>query len=256
MIMSKTMRSIIFTILFLGLGMSNMAQPVAAEDLHSVTKPGYQSIQESVFRKHFKKYICRHLRKTESDVVVSRFKVKGNRPVPAGSVSFKLLQKGQKGGIKLQGYIKLTAEVNVDGQVKNEVLVSGYIDVFESVVCTSRHLKRGEVIEKDDVYLAKRNVSRLSSKVITHMDKAQGLTAKHNIKADTCLKEWMLGKTPVVNRGDIITIFAESGGLRVTVPGKVLMKGCPGDLIKVQNLMSEKRIYAKVIDDSSAMVEF
>ena len=253
MIMVKTIRSIFFMILFLGLCMSYMAQPVAGEDFQRVIKQSDQSIQESIFRKHFKEYVCRRLRKTEPDVVVSRFKVKGNRPVPAGTVSFKLFQKGRT---RLQGYVKLIAEVNVNGQVKNEVLLSGYIDVFESVVCTSRNLKRGEVIEKDDVYLAKRNVSRLSQKVITHIDKAGGLRAKHNIKADTCLKEWMLEKTPVVERGDIITIFAESGDLKVTVPGRVLMKGCTGDLIKVQNLMSKKDIYAKVVNNSTVMVEF
>ena len=253
MIMVKTIRSIFFMILFLGLCMSYMAQPVAGEDFQRVIKQSDQSIQESIFRKHFKEYVCRRLRKTEPDVVVSRFKVKGNRPVPAGTVSFKLFQKGR---MRLQGYVKLIAEVNVNGQVKNEVLLSGYIDVFESVVCTSRNLKRGEVIKKDDVYLAKRNVSRLSQKVITHIDKAGGLRAKHNIKADTCLKEWMLEKTPVVERGDIIMIFAESGDLKVTVPGRVLMKGCTGDLIKVQNLMSKKDIYAKVVNNSTVMVEF
>lgn len=251
--MVKTMRSIFFMILFLGLCMSYMAQPVAGEDFQRVIKQSDQSIQESIFRKHFKEYVCRHLRKTEPDVVVSRFKVKGNRPVPAGTVSFKLFQKGRT---RLQGYVKLIAEVNVNGQVKNEVLLSGYIDVFESVVCTSRNLKRGEVIEKDDIYLAKRNVSHLSQKVITHIDKAGGLRAKHNIKADTCLKEWMLEKTPVVERGDIIMIFAESGDLKVTVPGKVLMKGCTGELIKVQNLMSKKDIYAKVVNSSTVMVKF
>lgn len=256
MIMAKTMRSKFIMILFLGICMSYMAQPVAGEDFQRVIKPSDQTIQESIFQKHFKEYVCRHLRKTGSDVVVSKFKVKGNRPVPAGTVSFKLFQKGQKGRIRLQGCVKLIAEVNVNGQVKNEVLLSGYIDVFESVVCTSRNLKRGEVIEKDDVYLAKRNGSRLSPKVVTHMDKAEGLRAKHNIKADTCLKEWMLEKTPVLNRGDIITIFAESGDLRVTVPGRVLMKGCTGDLIKVQNLMSKKDIYAKVVNNSSVMVAF
>jgi len=253
MIMAKTMRSKFIMILFLGLCMSYMAQPVAGEDFQRVIKPSDQTIQESIFQKHFKEYVCRHLRKTGPDVVVSKFKVKGNRPVPAGTVSFKLFQKGR---IRLQRCVKLIAEVNVNGQVKNEVLLLGYIDVFESVVCTSRNLKRGEVIEKDDVYLAKRNGSRLSPKVVTHMDKAEGLRAKHNIKADTCLKEWMLEKTPVVNRGDIITIFAESGGLRVTVPGRVLMKGCLGDLIKVQNLMSKKDIYAKVVNNSSVMVAF
>jgi flagella basal body P-ring formation protein FlgA len=251
--MVNTMRNIFFIILYLGFCMVSLAQPAAGENLRRTVKQSLQSIQESTFREHFKEYICRQLRKSEADVVVSGFKVKGNRPVPAGKISFKLFQKNR---IRPKGQVKIIAAVNINGQVENEVMLSGYIDVFESVVCTSRDLKRGEVIKTDDVYLAKRNASRLSPKVLTHINKVSGLRAKHNIKADTCLKEWMLEKSPVVERGDLITIFAESGDLKVTAPGRVLMKGCTGEIIKVQNLMSKKDIYATVVDKSTVMVEF
>jgi flagella basal body P-ring formation protein FlgA len=251
--MVNTMRRIFLMILSLGLCMFSLTRPVTGENLRRTVKQSDQSIQESTFREHFKEYICRQLRKTEADVVVSRFKVEGNRPVPAGEISFKLFPKNR---IRPKGHVKLIAAVNVNGQVENEVMLSGYIDVFESVVCTSRDLKRGEVIKTDDVYLAKRNASRLSPKVLTHMDKVSGLRAKHNIKADTCLKEWMLEKSPVVERGGLITILAESGDLKVTAPGRVLMKGCLGDVVKVQNLMSKKDIYATVVNPSTVMVEF
>jgi len=253
MVKVNTMRSIFLMILCLGFFMFSLAQSVAGEDLRIKAEQSDQSIQEFTFREYFKKYICRQLRKSESDVVVSRFKVKGNKPVPAGKISFKLFQKNR---IRPKGHVKLIAAVNVNGQVENEVMLSGYIDVFESVVCTSRDLKREEVIKKDDVYLRKMKGARLSPTVITDMDKVTGLRAKHNIKADTCLKEWMLEKSPVVEKGDLITIFAESGDLKVTAPGRVLMKGCTGEIIKVQNLMSKMNIYATVVDKSTVMVEF
>jgi flagella basal body P-ring formation protein FlgA len=251
--MAKILLTIIFMILFLGFCTPAMGQPVDSEDFQRAVKRSDQFIQECIFREHFKEYICRHLRKRAFDVVVSRFKVENNRPVPAGTLSFNLFQKDR---IRLQGYVKLVAAVKVNGQVKNEVLLSGYIDIFESVVCTCRNLKREEVVTKDDVYLAKKNISRLSPKVFTHVEKAVGLRVKHNIKADTCLKEWMLEKPPVVERGDIITIFAESGDLKVTALGRVLMKGCTGELIKVQNLMTKKDIYATVVNNSTVRVEF
>lgn len=251
--MVNTMRNIFFTLLCLNLCMVSLAQPVAGDDLRGTVKQSDQSIQESIFREQFKKYICRELRKREADVFVSRFEVTGNRPVPDGKTSFKLFQKNR---IRAGGYVKLIAAVTVNGQVENEVMLSGYIDVFEIVVCASRDLKKGEVIKKDDVYLRKIKDSRLSPKIFTHMDKVSGLRAKHNIKADTCLKEWMLEKAPVVERGDLITIFAESGNLKVTVPGIVLMNGCTGEVIKVQNSMSKKDIYATVVNNSTVMVEF
>jgi len=251
--MVKAIRSIFFIILFLGLCTFSLAQPVACEDSQGIVKQNFQTIQESTLREQFKEYICRHLRKAESDVVVSGFKVKGNKPVSAGKISFKLFQKNR---MRFQGHVKIIVAVKVNGQVKNEIILSGYIDVFESVVCTSRNLKKGEVIKKEDVYLAKKDISHLSSKVLTHIDKAEGLMAKHNLRAGTCLKEWMLEKTHTLEKGDIVTILAESGDIKVTVPGRVLMKGYTGELVKVQNLMSKKYIYAKVVNSSTVIVEF
>jgi flagella basal body P-ring formation protein FlgA len=66
----------------------------------------------------------------------------------------------------------------------------------------------------------------------------------------------MLVRAPIVKRGDMVTILAESGGLRVSVPGKILEKGYKGQLVQVQNTMSRKKIYAKVINDATVMVDF
>jgi len=251
--MVKTIRSILFIIIFIGLCVFSLAQPVACEDSHKIVKQNFLTTQESILREQFKEYICRYLRKAESDVIVSGFKVKGNKPVPVGKISFKLFQKNM---VRLQGHVKIIAAVKVNRQVINEIILSGYVDIFESVVCTSRNLKKGDVIKKEDVYLAKKDISHLSSKVLTHIDKAEGLMAKHNLRAGTCLKEWMLEKTHTLEKGDIVTILAESGDMKVTVPGRVLMKGYTGELIKVQNLMSKKNIYAKVVNNSTVTVEF
>ena len=66
----------------------------------------------------------------------------------------------------------------------------------------------------------------------------------------------MLKKSPIVVKGDVVTIIAESSGLRITVPGRVLMKGFTGELVKVQNLMSKKEIYAKVVNSAIVKVDF
>jgi flagella basal body P-ring formation protein FlgA len=88
------------------------------------------------------------------------------------------------------------------------------------------------------------------------MDDAVGRIAKHSIRQDTWLKEWMVERRPTIARGDVVTILAESGDLRVTVPGRVLEKGYKGALIRVQNVMSKKEIYATVLDGSTVTVEF
>jgi flagella basal body P-ring formation protein FlgA len=186
-------------------------------------------------------------------VVISRLKITGNVPLPDGKIS---LQQYQKGKRRFEGHVSLIVVVKINGVVKNKVKLSGWVDIFQPVVCASRDLKRGERINEDDLYLVKRNISHLSSKILTDMNKIIGLMAKHNVKKDSCLKEWMFEKFPIVDKGDIVTILAESGDLKVTAPGRVLMKGYEGELVKVENLMSKKEIYAKVVNGSMVAVDF
>ena len=251
--MVKTTRMMIVLFCFLGALLPFKAEAAAGKNSDATARQGYQVLKEAKFREAFQQYLCRRLGKERSDIAVSKFKVSANKAVPAGKVGFQLFQKDQR---RLQGNVRLIAVVSVKGNVINKVTLSGWVDVFELVVCAARNLKRGEAITKDDVYVTRKNISHLKPNYLTAMNQAIGLMAKHNVKADACIKDWMLKKMPVVDRGDLVTILAESAGLRLTVPGRVLMKGYDGELVKVKNLMSKRDIYAKVVDNVTVMVDF
>lgn len=213
-----------------------------------------QTIPESRFQEAFSGYINSRLEKEDIEIIISKFTVSGNKSLPAGEVSLKLFQKEREE--QLTGYVRLVAIVSVDNAPRLEVTLSGWIDVFDSVVCASRRLNKGEVIANNDVYLAKKNISRLHQDILTDMNQAVGLMLKHDVKENDTLKEGMLRRAPIVNRGDIVTILAEREGIRVTAPGRILEKGYQGEYIRVQNAVSRKNINARVINDSTVMVDF
>jgi flagella basal body P-ring formation protein FlgA len=217
------------------------------------TTSNYQTLPEAKFEKIFRAYVRKQLERRGSDFSVSKVKVMGNGPVPAGKATFQLFQKDQR---NLGGQVGLTALVRVDGVEARKVRISGWVDVFDSVVCVSRNVKRGEILQDDDLYLSRKNITRLPLTTLTEKGQAIGLMVKHQIRAETPLKEWMLVRAPIVKRGDMVTILAEAGGLRVSVPGKILEKGYKGQLVRVQNTMSHKKIYAKVINDATVRVDF
>jgi flagella basal body P-ring formation protein FlgA len=251
--MNKNICKIFILLSILGFYSTSMGAPINKNDRQNVSQQSYQTIPESKFRDIFQNYLYRNLNNQECDVVLSRLKITGNVPIPVGTISFQQYQKGKR---RLEGHVNLIVVVEIDGVAKNKVKLSGWVDIFQPVVCASRDLKRGERIEKDDLYFVKRNISHMSSKILTDMNKIIGLMAKHNVKKDTSIKEWMFEKCPIVDKGDIVTIIAESGDIKVTAPGKILMKGYAGELVKVQNLMSKKEIYAKVVDGSMVAVDF
>jgi flagella basal body P-ring formation protein FlgA len=214
---------------------------------------GRQTIPETRFYEIFRQYLLGRLGKEVSDVLVSKFEVNGNKSVPRGTTKYHVYQEDKR---RLLGYVRLEVAISVNGVVENKVRLSGWVDVFGPVICAARNLKKGEVINADDLYMARKNISRLSTDILHDMDGAVGLIAKHSIRQGTWLKDWMVERRPTLARGDVVTILAESGDLRVTVPGKVLEKGYKGALVRVQNVMSRKEIYATVVDGSTVTVDF
>jgi flagella basal body P-ring formation protein FlgA len=215
--------------------------------------PSDVTIPEIRFQEQFNDFLYQHLGKDKSDIILSRFKVAHNRPVSEGVVGFQLFQK-HKG--PLRGYVRLIAMVDVDGLVVNEVKLSAWVDVFAPVVCASRNLKKGTIVRKDDVYLERKNISRQSANTVTDADKTVGFLVKNSIKQGTSLKEWMLERAPILNKGDLVTILAHIGSIRITVPGKILEKGYPNEMIRVQNAMSNKELYARVMNNSMVAIDF
>jgi flagella basal body P-ring formation protein FlgA len=212
-----------------------------------------QIIPETKLRRLFQAYICETLNKVPGDIAVLRFKVSGNRPIEKGNVSFRIFQKS-KGRPK--GHVRLSAVVSVDGLTRSEVTLSAWVDVFGPVVCAARTLNRGEMIREDDLYLARKNLSRLSEKILTEKQMAIGLSAKSTLNEHTCLKAYMLRRVPTLDRGELVTILVQLGALKVTTPGKTLESGFAGEQIRVQNAMSKKKIYARIVDDATVEVDF
>jgi len=213
----------------------------------------WQSIQEKRFSDLFNGYIARQFKADEQDFRVSRFKVIGNDSLPEGKIRIEVLRQADG---QLLGHVRLTAIVMVDGKVVQRVLLSGWVDRFENVVCTSRSLGRNSIITEDDVITTRKNISRLPVNVLTDMQYAVGKRVKHNMRADTVLLADMVEAPPLVRRGDKVTIVAESSTLLVTAIGIAQTKGGLGDQILVKNCMNRKEIIARVVDASTVTVKF
>ena len=234
-------------------GQDMAALDSSRQSLTDQKHPSKQIIPEAKFRELLQAYICDSMGKGPADIVVSRLKINGNRRIAAGDVAFQVFQKSK--GIT-KGYVRVTVIVSVDGEADMEVNLSAWVDVFGPVVCVARKMTKGETVGPADVYLARKNLARLPANTITDKSKAIGMTVKNSLNANTSLREYMLFRKPMLERGEMVTILAQLGGLKVTTPGKTLERGFEGDMIRVQNSMSKKRIYARIVDDSTVKVDF
>jgi len=251
--MRRSIQVIVILLLWGWIGFS--AEADAAVRKTGQAKPGknYQTVPSSKFQEIFKAYVCGVLKKDPSDVVVSKLKALGNKPVPPGSISIQLSQKNRR---RIKGNVRLIAVVSVNSIARHQVKLSGWVDIYESLVCADRYLKRGQIITAGDVYLVRKNTSYLSRKYVTDIDQVVGYRVKNNIKEGGYILRRMLKKPPVIEKGAMVTILAESSYIKVTAPGKTLSNADLGQFVKVRNLVSKKEIFAKVINNSTVRVDF
>jgi hypothetical protein len=175
-------------------GASDGAGPAPAGNISGLKS------QDQRLRDAYIGYICSHLGKAKDDVLLSRFAVSGNETLPDGEISLEPLKKGRED--QLYGHVRLAASAGGENQTVGELVLSGWVDVFGPVVCASRNLKKGEIIAEGDIYLKKKNITRLNRNTLTETKQAAGLMLKNDVNADDPLKDWMLKKAALVNKGD------------------------------------------------------
>lgn len=223
-----------------------------ASDTGDQGRGSVQTIPLEMFQEAFDAFVSRQPDLVSSEVVITRFKVARNNPVPAGDVDIQLVRTSNR---PLSRYVRVKAVVSVDGIPENNAEISAWLDVFEKVVCAARDLPQGHVLRESDLVEERRNISRDMDETVTDTGRLVGLMAKRSIRKGDMVKHWMVEKKPVVKRGDQVTILVESGLLRVTIPGTVLDDGFAGETVSVENSMSSKKIFARVIDEVTVRVD-
>lgn len=147
----------------------------------------------------------------------------------------------------------LTVAILVNGKEEGRVRVTGDLLLYGTVLCAAKKLDRHHLVAEGDLALVRRELGSLDATVLHHPEEAIGKELKIALQAGAILCRHQLENPALVKRGEQVTILAQSGEVRVTVPGKAEDSGAAGELVRVKNLMSRKVVSARVID--SGLVE-
>jgi len=154
------------------------------------------------------------------------------------------------------GNVPLSVLFKVNRHLEKKIWATVNIEVLTEIVVTKRPLRRYQIITEDDIHLKKMDLSKMKSNTVTTFEEVLGKRTKRAIKTDEVLRRDHIELPPLVRRGDVVSIVAESNGLRITALGEVRKKGRRGETIKVLNLDSKKCIYANVLDSETVRVDF
>lgn len=197
-------------------------------------------------------YIYKHLINNLSDANIQDIQVSDNLKLPGGQITYTVKPPRNH---DLAGKIPLSVEFAVNGKLYKRVWATATVEIFTEVVVTRKPLGRHKPITEDDIKMLKMDLARLPASVITDPEVVLGQRTRRAIGSNTVLRSNLVEFPPLLKRGDVVVMIAETGGIKITALGQVKKKGRLGERIPVMNFDSKKILYARVLDSNTVRVE-
>ena len=222
--------------------------PEQIEVLRSCIKIEKQKIEEIISN-----FLIQSISQGNKNIRIKEIRVPEEVLLPKGQISYKVTAADSQ---PLRGRCSIAVEFSVNGYDQKKIWAIATIEVLGTVVVTRKPLGRYKPIGEDDIELKTMDLSDLPDDVITDTEAVLGMRTRRAIGAQVPLRADTVELPPLVKRGDLVVIIAESRGLKITTRGQVKKKGRLGEQVPVVNLDSNKVIYARVIDANTVKVDF
>ena len=139
-------------------------------------------------------------------------------------------------------------------KAQKKIFVTVKIDVVEEVVVANGEITKGESIKQKDLVKIKKNISGKRWGYQSEPDLVVGQTAKRHIFKNEELKNSIVEKPKVLEKGAPVKLVYRSENLYLTNMAIALKSGRVGDMIPVKTMKSKKTIFATIVDDKHVQV--
>lgn len=138
-------------------------------------------------------------------------------------------------------------EIATDGAEKaGQFSIDCQVNLPPAVVVAVRSLNRGTVIRETDVELQRGLPRDQIADAVMSLDDAIGRETTRNIPVGKLVTNDSLRAPLVVRRGEIVTVYAKSAGIRVRTIARARDDGSLGDLIAVESMQDRTSFFARV----------
>lgn len=150
---------------------------------------------------------------------------------------------------------RATIIIKADGRIRHNVVVAGDVRAHLPVVVAAADLDRKTVIGREHIRTEVKNINGLRNPLTDPAD-AIGMTLCRSVKMNRVLRQSDVERPLLIERRQIVTVIASKGPLEISTRGEALASGRKGDVVKIRNMHSRQEVYARVVGDGIAKVEF
>lgn len=133
--------------------------------------------------------------------------------------------------------------------------VSGALHRMIDVPVLTSPVRKGAVIGKRDIELISVREDEVRGDMVISADDLIGMTPKRIVMPGKMVKVNDLQAPLIVERGDLVTMTFNDGGMTLTARGKALENGAKGDLVRIANASSSRTVEAVVTGQREVLVK-
>ncbi|MCX7913272.1 MAG: flagellar basal body P-ring formation chaperone FlgA [Thermodesulfovibrionales bacterium] len=137
-----------------------------------------------------------------------------------------------------------------------KVTVTTTVRAFEWIVMSSKPLRKGEILQQDDIYLTLLDVERIPKGSISKIEDAIGKHLNRSVGANMPIVDSMLTQQKKVKRGQLVSMVIESPHFIIRALGEIKDDAFVGKKVKVINIASKKTVTGVLVDENTVKVLF
>jgi flagella basal body P-ring formation protein FlgA len=210
-------------------------------------------LKEAEVRQVVSDFIRQRTDRQDVELNLKKLGFSGEVSLPAGAITYEVLAPREWEG---WGRGALALIVRVNDKVERNIPLNVEVEALADMVVTTRPMERGELVEKGDVTVQKRDLATATGRVCRTTTDAIGKRVRIGLRGNAPVRADYLEKPPIVKNGQTVTIVAENSAFRITATGRARGNGAEGDTVMVQNVSAQKDVPAVVVDANTVRVEF
>ena len=133
----------------------------------------------------------------------------------------------------------------VDDRVVKNMSIRGKIEARANIITTAIPVKKGTILASHHLKETVMDISELKDPGFS-VEEFVGKKIKRSLRAGNPVKLSMVESLPVIHRGEKVKIVIQSGSMLLTATGLAHSDGKINDLIRVQNINSNKVVFGRV----------
>lgn len=202
---------------------------------------------EEIFRQHIRE----HAKWAQDEMEIQKVTFSGLPVVPAGDLNIEVAVGAQE---RYAGNVCVTYNIFVDGEKVRTLSVAGRVEIYQKVVQAAHPLRQNQVVAPGDLETARVNVTDNLDRYATDADQLVNMRLLRNVGVHQAIGLKDLDKPLVLKRGTMVTMIYSQPGLKVTAKGQAREDGSIGDTVRINNVVSNRVVYCRVIDAETVHV--